>query len=71
MFSISTLPPQSIVVYEVKDTSEEAPDPGTANPKRNVRNSESEQILRGRRMYVPRLVDIAVEGTTRVGQHWT
>ena len=68
MFSISTLPPQSIVVYEVKDTSEKAPEPGT-NPKRDF--SESEQILRGHRMYVPRLVDIAVEGTTRVGQHWT
>ena len=59
------IPPQSIVVYEVK--KEEAPEPGT-NPKRDF--SESEQILRSHRMYVPRLVDVAVEGTTRVGQHW-
>ena len=70
MFSIPTLPPRSIVVYEVKDTSEKAPEPGTTNPKRNVRDSESEQILRGHKMYVPRLVDVAVEGTIRVGQHW-
>ena len=59
------IPPQSIVIYEVK--KEEAPEPGT-NPRRNF--SESEQILRGHKTYVPRLVNVLVEGTTRVGQHW-
>ena len=60
------IPPSSIVIYEVKK-EEKAPERGT-NPKRNF--SESEQILRGHRTYIPRLVDVLVEGTTRVGQHW-
>lgn len=61
---LPVVPPSSIVVYEIKK-EEKAPEPGT---RRDF--SESEQILKSHRMYVPRLVNIAVEGTTRVGQHW-
>ena len=66
MFLFSDLPTRLIIAHEVKDTSEIPPEPGS--DKRDF--SESEQIWKSRRIHIPKLVDVQVPGTTRVGKDW-
>jgi len=55
----------TLIFYESSDT-EKPPIPGSDRRK----FSESEAILRQHRLYRPKLVDVVVPGTTRVGKTW-
>lgn len=56
-----------IIPHESKVTSE-LPERGCADCKREVR--ESEQIWRRHKVYIPKLIDVQVPNSNRIGKAW-